>query len=87
MQVKNVKVGPLKTNCYVLIDGENAIVIDPGDEFYKIKPLIENHRLIAVLLTHRHEDHIKALPDIVRYYGCPVYDRNNLEERRYDFRG
>jgi glyoxylase-like metal-dependent hydrolase (beta-lactamase superfamily II) len=87
MQVKIVKVGNLRTNCYVIKENDNCIIIDPGDEFYKIKPLIGNDRLIAVLLTHRHEDHIGALRDIVKYYGCPVYDRNNLEERRYDFCG
>ena len=87
MQVKSVKVGPLKTNCYVIIENNDAIIIDPGAEFVKIKPLIENKRVIGVLLTHRHDDHIGALTDIVRYYGCPVYDRSNLEERKYDFCG
>ncbi len=87
MQVKSIKVGNLETNCYILSENGNSIVIDPGDEFIKIKPLLEENRLIAVLLTHRHPDHTGALSDIVKFYGCPVYDRNNLEERRYDFCG
>lgn len=87
MQVKCVKVGPLKTNCYILCEGENAIVIDPGDEFIKIKSVLGTQRLIAILLTHRHDDHTGAIPDLVRFYGCPVYDKNTLEERRYDFCG
>jgi glyoxylase-like metal-dependent hydrolase (beta-lactamase superfamily II) len=87
MQVKTTKVGSLQTNCYVIKENNNCIVIDPGDDFLKIKDLIGNDRLIAVLLTHRHDDHVGALKDVVRYYGCPVYDRKNLEERRYDFCG
>lgn len=87
MQVKMVKVGPLKENCYIITEGDNAIVIDPGDEFVHIKAAIENKRVIAILVTHRHDDHIGAIPDLVRFYGCPVYDRSNLEERRYDFCG
>lgn len=87
MQVKSVKVGNLETNCYVLSENNHCIVVDPGDEFNKIKALIENNTIIAVLLTHRHSDHISALNDIIKYYGCPVYDRSNLEERRYDFCG
>ena len=48
MQVKSIKVGNLETNCYVLSENGNAIVIDPGDEFIKIKPLLEKNRLIAI---------------------------------------
>ena len=87
MQVKSIKVGNLETNCYILSENGNTIVIDPGDEFVKIKSLLEGSRLIAILLTHRHPDHIGALSDMVKFYGCPVYDRKNLEERRYDFCG
>lgn len=87
MQVKRVKVGSLRTNCYILTEGNNAIVIDPGDDFNQIKYAIGANRLIGILLTHRHFDHVGALQDLVRFYGCPVYDRSNLEERRYDFLG
>lgn len=87
MQVKIVKVGQLNTNCYILTEGVNAIVIDPGDDFNKIKYAIGTNRVIGILLTHRHFDHVGALKDLVRFYGCPVYDRSNLEERRYDFLG
>ena len=87
MQVKIVKVGNLRTNCYILIEDKKAIVIDPGDEFNKIKYAIGENKLIGILLTHRHFDHVGALKDLVRFYGCPVYDRSNLEERRYDFLG
>lgn len=87
MQVKRIKVGMLRTNCYILSEGENAIIIDPGDEFLTIQSALENKRVIAVLLTHRHDDHTGALADLVRFYGVPVYDKNVLEERRYDFCG
>jgi glyoxylase-like metal-dependent hydrolase (beta-lactamase superfamily II) len=87
MQVKIVKVGPLNTNCYIISENDKAIVIDPGEDFVKIKYALENKSVIAVLLTHRHFDHIGALQDIVRFYGCPTYDKTNLEERRYDFCG
>ena len=37
MKIKTIKVGYLETNCYILIKGNNALIIDPGDEYSKIK--------------------------------------------------
>lgn len=87
MQVKMTKVGTLNENCYVVSENGNCIIIDPGDEFLKIKKTINTDRVIAILLTHHHSDHIGAISDIVKYYGCPVYDNTNLEEKKYDFLG
>lgn len=87
MRVKLIKVGKLRTNCYILTEGNNCVVIDPGDDFPNIRSQIGPNRLLAILLTHRHDDHVGALRDLVKYYGVPVYDRYNLEERRYDFGG
>ena len=37
MKLECVKVGSLKTNCYILELNGKVIVIDPGDDFYLIK--------------------------------------------------
>ena len=77
MKIKTVVVGELETNCYIVENEDSCLVIDPGDEFLKIKNTIDK-KVIGVLLTHRHFDHVGALKEIVDYYNVPVYDKNNL---------
>lgn len=77
MKIKTVIVGELETNCYIVENEDSCLIIDPGDEFLKIKNNIDK-KVIGVLLTHRHFDHVGALEEIVDYYNVPVYDKNNL---------
>lgn len=77
MKIKTVVVGELETNCYIVENEYSCLVIDPGDEFLKIKNNIDK-KVIGVLLTHRHFDHVGALREIVDYYNVPIYDKNNL---------
>lgn len=83
MQIKNIKVGPLETNCYILTNGNGCIVIDPGDDYEKIVEQIGNQAVEFILVTHYHEDHIGALNLLSKNYRAKIYDRNNLEEKRY----
>lgn len=77
MKIEIVKVGELETNCYLLdIDGE-VVIIDPGDEFYKIKKAINNRKVVGLLITHFHFDHIGALEEILGYYNLEINKVNN----------
>ena len=75
MNLEIVKVGPLKTNCYILSIDNDVLVIDPGDEYDKIKKVIGNRNVNGVIVTHNHFDHIGALN-----YFDNIYDYNNLKE-------
>lgn len=75
MNLEVVKVGLLQTNCYILSIDNNVIVIDPGDEYDKIKKVIKNKNVIGTIITHNHFDHIGAL----KYFNN-IYDYNNLKE-------
>lgn len=79
MNIKNIKVGMLNTNCYILENDDECLIIDPGDEFDKIRDNISK-KVIGVLLTHRHFDHIGAVISVSDYYKCNVYAKNNLIE-------
>ena len=87
MQIRIIKVGNLQTNCYILVKDGNCIVIDPGDQFYSIEHQIADNKLVAILVTHRHPDHIGALDKFIKEYGMPVYDKSNMEEKKYDISG
>ena len=36
MEIINLKLGMLKTNCYILKEGNETLIIDPADEYFKI---------------------------------------------------
>jgi len=59
MKIRHLVVGPFLTNCYVLIDGIEAAVIDPGGETKKIIDEIDRHGALLkyIILTHYHLDH------------------------------
>ena len=65
-------VGPIGTNCYLLLDEETkeAFLVDPGDEAdYLISELNRREvRLRAVLLTHGHFDHVLAVSAVKEAY-------------------
>ena len=67
--------GDVQANCYIIIDGENALLIDPGDDYTHLETILkDNHaKLKAVLLTHAHFDHIAGLDKIVDLYHTDVY--------------
>jgi ribonuclease J len=99
--------GEIGKNCTVLEQGDDLIVVDvglafPNEEMFGVDIVIpdftyivENrHRLRGVFLTHAHEDHVGALPYLLRQVKAPVYStgftlamiRSKLEER-IDLRG
>jgi len=75
MEVKTVVVGPLQTNCYLLIKDNKCLMIDPGDNADKIKSIIGNNKLIGIIITHDHFDHVDAVGD---FLDIPVYNYQNL---------
>ena len=81
MKIETIKVGYLKTNCYLIIKNQKCIIVDPGDEFEKIKNKIDTLKLnpIKVLITHHHFDHVGALDDIMQNYKINMIDFNNYK--------
>ncbi len=73
-------------NMYVYEYGRDILIVDcgmgfPDDDMYGIDVvipdidyLIENKdRVRGIVLTHGHEDHIGAMPYVMRKLSCPVY--------------
>ncbi len=59
---------------WVIDDGRDAVAVDPGDA-----APVEAHlaarglRLVAILATHRHADHVGDLPELAAHWGCEAY--------------
>ena len=77
MEIKTIVVGPLQTNCYLLIKDRDCLIVDPGAEGNKIKAAIGDKNLIGIIITHHHFDHLDALE---AFSDIPVYDCHNLNE-------
>ena len=71
--VKKLILGDMQTNCYILYKDNNCIIIDPGSEYNRILPLLNNYNLSAIILTHGHFDHIGAVDQLYNKYQCPIY--------------
>lgn len=80
MKINCIKVGELQCNCYLLEKDKECLLIDPGDEYSKIKNLIEGKNLRSILITHHHFDHIGCVEKLKKEYNILVYDDENLKE-------
>ncbi len=81
MKIEKIAVGTLQANCYLLVDGEEAAVIDPGDEPQKIIDAIEKSgaKVKLVANTHCHFDHIGANAAVAEKFGAAVLADFNEE--------
>ena len=73
MKVNRLVLGPLATNTYLLEKEGKAILIDPASKAEKLIDILGDLKLEAILLTHGHFDHIKAVDGLYEHYHCPVY--------------
>ena len=67
MRINELTVGPVQTRCYILgtENGQECIVIDPGDEAERIRKAAGDRKIAAILLTHGHFDHIGAVQELL----------------------
>lgn len=76
MTFETIVVGPLDTNCYLVICEETGkcAVVDPGAEPGKIIRSIRERELepVVILNTHGHVDHIGANKDIKDRFPVPL---------------
>lgn len=69
---------------WLLRRGRSAAVVDPGDA----KPVLdyldrESLRLVAILATHHHGDHVGGIPKLIERFRVPVFGpaRENIPGR------
>lgn len=83
MEIKKIITGALDENCYVLINDNECLIVDPGADFPKIKEAIGDNKILGVLITHSHFDHIGALRNFLTKRSIKIFKRSNLEEKEY----
>ena len=76
----------LNANTYVVINEGEAIVIDPSVDDDKIGDFLikSNLKLVMVLLTHGHFDHMRGVDRLIKRFNCPFYIHFNDEKLLVD---
>ena len=81
-------VGPVRTNCYLLVNHKTGelLVVDPGDQAQLIEKQIEKTgaKPVAVLLTHGHFDHAGAAEELADKYQISIYAHEAEKETLED---
>jgi glyoxylase-like metal-dependent hydrolase (beta-lactamase superfamily II) len=75
--LRKIVVGPYQSNCYILgcKNTMEGLVIDPGDEVFRIVHAITETglKIRYILITHGHIDHVGGAAELKRVTGAPVY--------------
>ena len=78
----------MSQNSYLVIEGEDAVLIDAGAFVGQIeenlKVFTPKPKIRAVMLTHCHFDHVAELDNILAKYKCPAYIFKQGKPMLYD---
>jgi len=73
LELKTFTLTPFATNCYVVIDGGEALVVDPGEPAPALLQAIEGLRVSMIFNTHCHLDHLGSMPIVFRHHPTALY--------------
>ena len=79
MKLTRLTLGMLNTNCYILSSNNDAIIIDPADNF---EENTKNLNVVEILVTHHHFDHVGALRELENHFGLK---HNNFHCSKFNY--
>ncbi len=74
LQVTKVATPPFENNCYLLrcTATGDTLLVDAAGDAPRLLSLVGDGRLVGVLETHGHWDHVQALAEVTSASGAPV---------------
>lgn len=72
LDVEFIVQGPLQNNVYIISDGAANIVVDPSYNADEIVEALAGRKLDAIVITHRHADHVGAAVALREATGATV---------------
>jgi len=72
VKIRTFHLTPFVMNCYVVSDGDEAIVIDPGDAAPELLAYLSTLKVTLVVNTHGHCDHCGGNAGVVAATGAPL---------------
>ena len=75
LELHKISVSEMDNNCYLLCAGDEALLIDASADAPALLALAADHgvKISAVLTTHRHWDHVRALKEVLNETGAVHY--------------
>ena len=59
-------------NVWVVGDEGECVVIDAPHDVRTILETVGSRRVVAIVLTHAHDDHVRVAPELARQTGAPL---------------
>lgn len=76
--------GILDQKTYVVAKGDEAVIIDAGADLVDVKKAVQGRKVLAVLITHCHFDHIWCIEDYIKEWNVPVFISKGAEDKFLD---
>ena len=72
LKIKRMEAG--NVNCYLLVGGKDAVLVDTGREKYQDKVLgaCLDYNVRLIILTHGHVDHVQNAAYLARWLQAPI---------------
>ncbi len=84
MNVESVLGDWYDENTFVVSSGKECLIIDTGAKLEKVLSLIDDKKVVGILLTHGHFDHSLYLKEYADKFACKIYGSDKLEETLRD---
>ncbi|MFD6697002.1 MBL fold metallo-hydrolase [Micromonospora aurantiaca (nom. illeg.)] len=59
-------------NVWVIGDDSECVVLDAPHDVAAVREVIGDRRVLAIIATHAHDDHVRVAPELARATGAPV---------------
>ncbi len=75
MKIEKLTLGIFQTNTYFVTEGNEALIVDPGDRYSKIESFVLERNLhpVGIVGTHAHLDHIASARPLMEAYRIPCF--------------
>lgn len=62
----------MENNVWIIANDRDAVVIDPAHDAAAIAEKVGDRRVLAIICTHAHNDHVNAAPELAEITGAPI---------------
>ncbi len=80
MEINRLKAEYMDANVFVIIENDNALIIDSGAKLEDVKKVVGSRKVLATLITHGHFDHCYYALDYAKEFNCKVFMNENGKE-------
>jgi glyoxylase-like metal-dependent hydrolase (beta-lactamase superfamily II) len=63
---------PVENNVWIVGDDQECVIIDAPHDATEILRVVAGRRVVAILCTHAHNDHVGAAPELAAAVTAPV---------------